>query len=101
MRIQTGVDVPEAEREEVSRRLMEDYSCKPVFISDEIADRHYNGFSNSILWPLFHYREFFAPSSLTSAYIIKGIEADERVSFYIYVFSRLIEHIYYTLMILA
>ncbi|KAK9893591.1 glycosyltransferase family 20 protein [Cystobasidium minutum MCA 4210] len=50
-----GVDVPEAEREEVSRRLMEDYSCKPVFISDEIADRHYNGFSNSILWPLFHY----------------------------------------------
>lgn len=52
----TGVDVPEGEREEVSRRLMEEYSCKPVFISDEIADRHYNGFSNSILWPLFHYR---------------------------------------------
>lgn len=55
----TGVDVPEAERETVSKRLMEEYSCKPVFVSDEIADRHYNGFSNSILWPLFHYRRSF------------------------------------------
>lgn len=27
----------------------------PVFLSDEVADLHYNGFSNSILWPLFHY----------------------------------------------
>lgn len=27
----------------------------PVFLEDDIADKHYNGFSNSILWPLFHY----------------------------------------------
>lgn len=66
----TGVDVPEAERETVSRRLMEEYSCKPVFISDEIADRHYNGFSNSILWPLFHYREF-SPSSFILLYVLE------------------------------
>jgi trehalose 6-phosphate synthase len=35
---------------------MDEYSCLPVYLSDELADRHYNGFSNSILWPLFHYR---------------------------------------------
>ncbi len=51
-----GVDVPENEREAMSKRLMDEYSCLPVYVSDEIADRHYNGFSNSILWPLFHYR---------------------------------------------
>ena len=52
-----GVDIPESERETVSKRLMDEYSCLPVYVSDEIADRHYNGFSNSILWPLFHYRQ--------------------------------------------
>jgi trehalose-6-phosphate synthase len=29
--------------------------CVPVFLDAEVADLHYNGFSNSILWPLFHY----------------------------------------------
>jgi len=50
-----GLDVPEGEREHVTKRLMEEYSCLPVYVEDEIADKHYNGFSNSILWPLFHY----------------------------------------------
>lgn len=50
-----GVDIPEDERELVTKRLMDEYSCLPVYLSDELADRHYNGFSNSILWPLFHY----------------------------------------------
>jgi len=34
---------------------MEEYSCQAVYLDDNVADRHYNGFSNSILWPLFHY----------------------------------------------
>ncbi len=51
-----GLSVATREEEEyIERRLREEYSCTPVWISDEIADRHYNGFSNSILWPLFHY----------------------------------------------
>ncbi|KAG0361723.1 Trehalose-6-P synthase/phosphatase complex synthase subunit [Gamsiella multidivaricata] len=50
-----GIDIPEAERAQVQKELLEKYSCMPVFIDDEIADMHYNGFSNSILWPLFHY----------------------------------------------
>jgi len=36
-------------------KLLKEQSCYPVFIDDTIADKHYNGFSNSILWPLFHY----------------------------------------------
>ncbi|KAI6245882.1 Alpha,alpha-trehalose-phosphate synthase [Erysiphe necator] len=50
-----GLEVPEAEAEQMAKRLSEDYEAVPVFIDEELADRHYNGFSNSILWPLFHY----------------------------------------------
>ncbi|KAG0246702.1 glycosyltransferase family 20-domain-containing protein [Mortierella sp. GBAus27b] len=50
-----GIDIPLEERALVQKELLEKYSCMPVFIDDEIADMHYNGFSNSILWPLFHY----------------------------------------------
>jgi trehalose 6-phosphate synthase len=50
-----GFAIPPKDREYVDRRLKEEYSCQAVHIEDDIADRHYNGFSNSILWPLFHY----------------------------------------------
>ncbi|KAG0022772.1 Trehalose-6-P synthase/phosphatase complex synthase subunit [Entomortierella chlamydospora] len=50
-----GIDIPLEERALVQKELLEKHSCMPVFIDDEIADMHYNGFSNSILWPLFHY----------------------------------------------
>ncbi|KAJ3115023.1 Trehalose-6-P synthase/phosphatase complex synthase subunit [Phlyctochytrium bullatum] len=50
-----GLEIVEKERAGLEKRLMDEYSAVPVFISDEMADMHYNGFSNSILWPLFHY----------------------------------------------
>ncbi|RDL31794.1 Trehalose-6-phosphate synthase [Venustampulla echinocandica] len=50
-----GLEVPEPEIPQMVKRLEEEHSAHPVFIGDELADRHYNGFSNSILWPLFHY----------------------------------------------
>ena len=40
-----GLDVPEDEQEAVSRQLLEEHSCLPVFIRDDLADLHYNGFS--------------------------------------------------------
>jgi trehalose 6-phosphate synthase len=40
-----GFFIPPKDRPLVDKRL----------IDDDVADRHYNGFSNSILWPLFHY----------------------------------------------
>lgn len=59
--LSAGLDIPESEREGFSKQLTEEYSCSPVFLSDDIADRYYNGFSNSILWPLFHYRSYLTP----------------------------------------
>jgi len=51
----TGFYIPPKDRFIVDKRLMEEYSCQAVYLDDDVADRHYNGFSNSILWPLFHY----------------------------------------------
>lgn len=51
-----GLSVATKQEEEfIERKLQEEYSCQPVWIDDDVADAHYNGFSNSILWPLFHY----------------------------------------------
>lgn len=50
-----GFYIPPEDREKVDQELMERFSCQAVHLEDEVADRHYNGFSNSILWPLFHY----------------------------------------------
>ncbi len=50
-----GFFIPPKDRPIVDKRLMEEYSCQAVYLDDDVADRHYNGFSNSILWPLFHY----------------------------------------------
>lgn len=45
----------DADRNKIETDLKEKFNCYPVWLSEEIADLHYNGFSNSILWPLFHY----------------------------------------------
>ncbi|KAF7943462.1 hypothetical protein EAE96_011388 [Botrytis aclada] len=50
-----GLEVPEAEAKPLVKRLKDEHGAHPVFVDDELADKHYNGFSNSILWPLFHY----------------------------------------------
>ncbi|OJJ46943.1 hypothetical protein ASPZODRAFT_151534 [Penicilliopsis zonata CBS 506.65] len=50
-----GLEVPEDEVEIVQQRLNDEFNATAVFIDDKLADRHYNGFSNSILWPLLHY----------------------------------------------
>jgi len=43
------MEIPEEEQEIVRQELFETYSCYPVFLSDEIADAHYNGFSNGLV----------------------------------------------------
>lgn len=50
-----GLNLPPSSIPYVEQKLCEEYSCNPVWLPEEIAERHYNGFSNSILWPLFHY----------------------------------------------
>lgn len=41
-----GLEVPEAEIPVVKQRLKDEYLAVPVFIDDDLADRHYNGFSS-------------------------------------------------------
>jgi trehalose 6-phosphate synthase/phosphatase len=36
------------------------FSFAPVFINQKVYQSYYNGFSNSLLWPLFHYFPSFA-----------------------------------------
>ncbi|KAI9788220.1 MAG: Trehalose-6-P synthase/phosphatase complex synthase subunit [Peltula sp. TS41687] len=50
-----GLEIPQKEIGTVTKKLKDEYNAVPVFIDDETADKHYNGFSNSTLWPLFHY----------------------------------------------
>src|SRR5690606_34400355 len=50
-----GAAVDEPERETVRRRALAERQAYPVFLSDEEIEAFYNGFSNSTLWPLFHY----------------------------------------------
>ena len=49
-----GVTEP-AREAEVERELIDEHGCIPVFLSAEEAEAHYEGFSNSSLWPLLHY----------------------------------------------
>lgn len=43
-----GLEVPEDEVATVKTRLKEEYGATPVFIDDQLADRHYNGFSSAL-----------------------------------------------------
>lgn len=39
----TDMKIPVQDREYLNRRLLEEYQCYPVYLSDDLADRHYNG----------------------------------------------------------
>lgn len=41
-----GLEVPDNEVEGMRQRLKDEYGAHPVFIDDELADRHYNGFAS-------------------------------------------------------
>lgn len=41
-----GLEIPKDEIETVTGRLKDEFNAIPVFMSDELADRHYNGFSS-------------------------------------------------------
>lgn len=36
-------------------RLLDEFNCYPVYLSNLEIKKYYNGFSNDTLWPLFHY----------------------------------------------
>ena len=53
----TGGATPEntPKREEITRRIREQFDFHPVFLSRREVSDYYNGFANTSLWPLLHY----------------------------------------------
>ena len=43
-----GLEVPPQEVSTLKRRLKDEYNAVPVMLDDELADRHYNGFSSKV-----------------------------------------------------
>lgn len=43
-----GMEVPENEIETLKTQLKEEYNAVPVMLDDDLADKHYNGFSSKL-----------------------------------------------------
>jgi trehalose 6-phosphate synthase/phosphatase len=54
-----GIDVPEERQEEVRQQLAA-LNLIPVFLTAEEINLYYEGFSNEVLWPVFHYMITYA-----------------------------------------
>ncbi|RZK64664.1 MAG: bifunctional alpha,alpha-trehalose-phosphate synthase (UDP-forming)/trehalose-phosphatase, partial [Pedobacter sp.] len=54
-----GIEVPEDRQDEVRRKLA-NLNLIPVFLTNEEINLYYEGFSNEILWPIFHYVATYA-----------------------------------------
>ncbi len=54
-----GIEVPEHRQEEVIHKLAE-LNLYPVFLTQDEINLYYEGFSNEILWPVFHYLVTYA-----------------------------------------
>lgn len=50
-----GVEVPESNEQEKITTALNEMSLLPVFLDQEEINQYYEGFSNDILWPVFHY----------------------------------------------
>lgn len=46
-------DLSESDRNQITRELKK-HHCYPVFLNKKQIEDFYNGYSNSVLWPLFH-----------------------------------------------
>ena len=51
----TGIEVNESGKKADITRNLRDMKLLPVFLSQEEISEYYEGFSNEILWPIFHY----------------------------------------------
>ena len=54
-----GIEVPENRQSEVREKLAK-LNLIPVFLTNEEINLYYEGFSNEILWPIFHYVSTYA-----------------------------------------
>jgi len=54
-----GIEVPEDRQEEVKTKLAE-LNLYPIFLTQNEINLFYEGFSNEVLWPVFHYLVTYA-----------------------------------------
>lgn len=50
-----GICTNDSKKKQQIKRVLVKEHCSPVFISQEMYDAYYYGFSNRTIWPLFHY----------------------------------------------
>ncbi len=55
-----GTTIKEEILEEVRARALSEFSCCPVFLSEQDLENFYQGFCNETIWPLFHYFPTYA-----------------------------------------
>jgi len=54
-----GIDIPEKDQPEIAEKLAS-LNLIPVFLTQEEINLFYEGFSNEVLWPVFHYLVTYA-----------------------------------------
>jgi len=42
--------IPDKDQESMAATMLNEYSAVPIYLDEDTAEKHYNGFSNSILW---------------------------------------------------
>ena len=55
-----GSTIPDETRDEVRSKALSEFSCCPVFLSEQDLENFYQGFCNETIWPLFHYFPTYA-----------------------------------------
>jgi len=50
-----GLEITEQADQDIITAQLSDLSLSPVFLSQEEINQYYEGFSNTVLWPVFHY----------------------------------------------
>jgi trehalose 6-phosphate synthase/phosphatase len=45
----------EKEKQALKKRLLKEFNCYPVYLTNVEINKYYNGFCNNTIWPLFHY----------------------------------------------
>jgi trehalose 6-phosphate synthase/phosphatase len=50
----SGIDTESKNKEELTKIFLNEYSCQPIYLPEEVMEKFYYGFCNKALWPLFH-----------------------------------------------
>lgn len=65
-------DLSEKEKTDILRKLKKQH-CYPVFLTQKQLDGFYNGYSNSVLWPLFHHMKVDSGDTETNWLLYKKV----------------------------